>query len=312
MTCLRLAVVLEVLLALVGASPARASVTADLILSLHWWNTDRLNTVRVANARLLADVDPRPSLRFHLDLDRDEPDSPDLYEAYGEWSGPNQHVRLGRFQLPFGIYNRSELYYVGLIYDPLIHYYPYEGPHLADSANGLEYVRTLGAWQIEAAAVGRSGDVSGLVPSGGLGALRLQHFAGPLILGVSASRNRVPESAEYQGKAHFLGLDFRLSRPTWIVRGELVAGTVPGGSPRGFYVDVLYHPVALNRVTFVGRLEAVRGQPEDGGLFQRQTIGVKWDGPYGIAIALNQLFEPSQVRSGLQGTTLFVWYTHRL
>jgi hypothetical protein len=312
MSRLRRIAALGLALTLASVSPARASVTADLILSLHYWNTDRLNTTRLANARLLGDVEPRPALRFHMDVDREEGESPDLYEAYGEWAGRGQQARLGRFQVPFGIYNRSELYYVGLVYDPLIRYYPYQGPHLGGSANGLGYVRTLGAWQVEAALFGRGSDVGAVVPNGGQGAMRIQRFTGSLIVGLSAYRDRVPPGAEYPGEAHFLGLDFRYSRPSLILRGELVAGTVPRGSPKGFYLDALYHPVALNRVTFVGRIEAVRGQPDTGGLYQRQTIGLKWEATRGVAVALNQLFEPSHIRSGLRGTTLYLWYTHRL
>jgi hypothetical protein len=302
-----------VALALFCVPAVASSFTADLILSLQYWQTDRLKTTRLANARLLADAAPRRAFHFHLDVDRDQPSAVELYEAYGEWEAGRQRWRLGRFQVPFGIYNRSELYYVGIIYDPLIRYYPIQGPHLEDSANGVQYLRSEGRWQFEAAVFGRGDDVGGLVPRGDQGTLRLQRYGGPWIIGLNAYRTRAPAvgTAQY-GDGHFFGLDFRYSRPALILRGEVVAGSVPGGSPEGFYLDALYHPAWLGRINVVGRTEAVRGQPRDGGLYERETIGLKWEAIPGVAVALNQVFEPSDVRSGLQGTTLFVWYTRRL
>ena len=312
--------VMGLALALWCAPAARASVTADLILTLHYWNTDRLNTTRLANARLLVDAETRRGLRFHLDVDRDQPEEAELYEAYGEWAAGAQRVLLGRFQAPFGIYNRSELYYVGLVYDPLINYYPFQGPHLGGSATGLEYVRAMGAWQVEAALFGHGSDLRALIPTGGEGSIRIQRYTGRLILGLSGFRGRAGEADPgYHGEARFLGLDFRFSRPPLILRGEVVAGTVArsgapgaGGSPEGFFLDALYHPGWLGRVTFVARTEAVRGQPVTGSLFQRETLGLKWEVTRGIVAAVNQLFEPSRLRSGLHGTTLYVWYTRRL
>jgi hypothetical protein len=305
--------VLGIALALLCVPAAGSSITADLILYLRYWQTDRLKTTRLANARLLADAEPHRAFHFHLDLDRDEPSGVELYEAYGEWEAGRQRLRLGRFQVPFGIYNRSELYYVGLVYDPLIRYYPFQGPHLEDSANGLEYLRSEGPWQVEAALFGRGSEVGAVVPTGHEGALRIQRYTGSLILGLNAFLTRVGEAETgYHGRAHFFGVDFRFSRPTLILRGEVVVGHVPGGSPEGFYLDALYHPARLGRLTLVGRTEAVRGQPIRGGLYQRETVGLKWEVAPGIVAALDQLFEPSHLRSGLQGTTLYVWYTRRL
>src|SRR5437868_5204548 len=105
--------VLGVALALSCAPAAGDTLTADLILSLHYWHTHRLKTTQLANARLLADAETRRTFRFHLDIDRDQLDftqgqssEVEVYEAYGEWEAGPQRLRLGRFQIPFGIYNR--------------------------------------------------------------------------------------------------------------------------------------------------------------------------------------------------------------
>lgn len=305
--------VLGVALALWGAPAAGDTFTADLILSLRYWHTECLKTTWLASARLLADAETGRSFHFHVDLNRDQPSADELYEAYGEWEAGPQRLRLGKFQIPFGISNRSELYYVGLVYDPLIRYYPFEGPHLEDSASGMAYLRSVGPWQVEAALFGHGSDAQALLPAGNEGALRVQRYMGSLILGLNAVRAHAQgRNLEYRPEGHFFGVDFRFSRPSLILRGEIVAGGVPGGSPRGFYLDALYHSVRLGSVTLVGRTEAVRGQPEHGGLYQRETIGLKWEVTSGVAVALNQLFEPSRLHSGLQGTTLYVWYTRRL
>jgi hypothetical protein len=298
-------------LALFWSQPARADVTADLILSLRALHVDSSPTTRLANARLLADATLRVPVRFHMDLNRDEPDPVELYEAYAEW-GPETSVgRWGRFQAPFGIHNRSELYYVGLVYDPLIKNYPLGGPHLFDPASGFEYVGSRGAWQLEGALFSHRGP-GGVLPSGDEGAMRVQWLAGPLILGTSLFRERpLPGEAGKRGDSKFLGLDWRLSRPAWIVRGELVTGRVAGASPGGFYLDLLYHPVSLPRITFFGRVEAVYGQ-QGAESSQRQTVGLKWEFYRETAIALDQVFGSSSPSSEDLGTTLFVWYTHRL
>src|SRR5207244_12199251 len=100
--------------------------------------------------------------------------------------------------------------------------------------------------------------VRALVPSRGEGTIRVQHYGGPLIIGLNALREhaRDPVSGELR-TARFLGLDFRYSRASVILRGELVSGHLPGGSPQGYFVDLLYHPSALGRATLVARTELV-------------------------------------------------------
>src|SRR5256885_8983890 len=48
-------------------------------------------------------------------------------------------------------------------------------------------------------------------------------FRSPLILGLSVLREQIAsDDPDYRGTGYFYGLDFRYSRPTVIVRGELV------------------------------------------------------------------------------------------
>src|SRR2546422_8448101 len=123
MTARRARSLVGILLALLWASPARGAVSGDLILSLRYWESSHGDSTRLGNLRLLADADVAPAVRAHLDYDHQATVDEDLYEAYGEWRTGKSWLRVGRFQLPFGIYNRSELYYVGLVYAPILKYY---------------------------------------------------------------------------------------------------------------------------------------------------------------------------------------------
>jgi hypothetical protein len=298
-------------LALLSGRPAGADLTADLIPALRVLHVDRGAVLRFPDVRLLADATLGSPLRLHLDVNREDPEPVEVYEAYGEWGASTSRGRWGRFQTPFGIYNRSELYYVGLFLDPLIKNYPSNGPHLIDSASGLEYVGARRRWQIEGALFSHDGP-GGVIPSGDEGSIRVQWFGGPLIVGASFFRERPPSEGGAAGEdSRFLGLDWRFSRPAWIVRGELVAGRAAGASPGGFYVDLIYHPVSLPTLTFVGRQEAVYGQ-RGGGSARRSTLGLKWEFLPRTSLAINQVFGGAGVSKEPPGTTLFLWYTHRL
>jgi hypothetical protein len=214
--------------------------------------------------------------------------------------------------VPFGISNRSELYYVGLINGPVIKYSQAEGGQLDRSGVGVGYLRSVGAGQVEAALFSSNGR-EGPTASSGEGTIRLQRCVGPVILGLNGlwGQTRDPQSKN-RGAVRFAGLDLRYSRPTLIVRGELVAGEVPDGCYQGFYLDLLYHPLSLHRFTLVGRTEAVQGLPGYGAHYARQTLGFKCDLGHGTAVAVNQAFDAPHVRSGGAGTTILVWHTRRL
>jgi hypothetical protein len=202
---------------------------------------------------------------------------------------------------------------VGLISQPLIRYYPFQDPSIGRSGTGVEYLGSLGNWQLEAALFGDGDSVNALLPTSGDGAVRLQHYAGPLILGASVLRERIPDAdPDYRGTGYFYGVDFRYGRPALILRGEVVSGHVPEGDPEGFYVDVLYHPTSLGRLTFVARAEAVSGQPRNSRTYQQYTIGLKWQLVRDTTLAINQIFDSPRNQFSLQGTALFLWHTHRL
>jgi hypothetical protein len=312
MTSRGLALLAGLALALLCARPARGGVTADLVLSARYWRTDWRHQARLDNVRLEADAEWRAPVSLHLDYDRQAGVDEKLSEAYGEWRGGKLRARAGRFLVPFGIYNRSELYYVGLVNPPILKEYLGGEYQVGRSEQGLSFVRSDGRWQLEAALFSDDGAWRAVIPSGGEGCLRLQYYTGAVVLGVSALRERGDESGTpEEGAARFFGLDFRFSRPSLILRGEVVSGSAPGGSPGGFYVDLLHRPPQIRNVTFVARVESARGlsgQPR----YRRGTVGAKWDLGGGTAMALNQAFDSPRFQYGLNGTTVYLWHTHRL
>jgi hypothetical protein len=301
------------LLACLFVCPARAAVTGDLILSLQYRNLEYANSALQGGVRLVGDADLSQTVRAHLDYNHRGSVDQELDEAYVEWGAAKRRLRVGRFLLPFGIYNYSELYYVGLVYAPILKYYQGEGYLLGRSEHGLFYLQGAGVWQVEAALFADHGGVRALIPSGGQGSIRVQRYAGPVIIGLSLLRQQgeEPETRD-QGTARFIGLDARFSRPSVIVRGEAVTGRVPGGSPWGFYVDILYRPLLLRHGTIVGRVEAASGRDAPDPTYRRQTIGLKWELGHATSIAVNQVFESPRSRFSREGTVVYLWYTHRL
>jgi hypothetical protein len=262
---------------------------------------------------LVADADLDRAWRSHLDYDRHPLVDRDLWEAYVEWGSGAQRLRLGRFQVPFGIHSRSELYYVGLVYAPILKYYLGYDYQVGRSEHGVAYLQGLGPWQVEAALFAERGGLRTVVPSGGEGSLRVQRLTGPVILGLNLLRGHADQrGGPDREETYFYGVDLRYSQPSLILRGELVYGDVPGGTTRGCYLDALYRPASLHRLTLVGRVESVRGRGVPEPVFRRQTLGIKWDLGYGSAIAVNQLFETPRPGLGRQGTTVWLWHTRRL
>jgi hypothetical protein len=303
---------LSMMLALLAGTPTWGQVTADLVLSLRHWQTDVRNKTTLDNVRLLADARLDQAWGLHLDYDRETDAEEELAEAYAEWNSGRQRVRLGRFQVPFGIYNRSELYYVGLVNPPILKGYLGGEYQVGRSEHGLGSLLASGRWQLEAGLFAERGGWRAVVPSGGEGSLRLQYYANSLILGLSGlcQQGIDPESG-VDGTARFVGLDFRFSRPSLILRGELVSGTAPGGYPRGFYLDVLYRPAALRVVTLVGRVESARGLSGESS-YWRETVGFKWELGRGTALAVNQAFDSPRSQYGFHGTTVYLWHFRRL
>jgi hypothetical protein len=227
-----------------------------------------VGSVQELRGSALIALDPR--FRIFADHSVREGDG-SLPELYVRYDNGRQRFKLGRFYLPIGIHDYSELYYVGFISIPITKYYSYRGTVPYRSEQGLQWDSRHGRWSWELALIGDAGSQSTLGlerPRGVVG--RVQTTAGRWIIGMNGYD--AEEDYERGGQqVHWYGLDLRYSRPRWVLRGEAFAGTAEGDDIRSYYVDVLYHPDALPRWTFLGRAEAVSGLHHH----TRYTVGAR-------------------------------------
>ena len=229
-----------------------------------------------------------------------------LIEAYGERLFQAGRlvagVRAGRFRTPFGIYNRGDHAYVGFLRAPLIRYDDY----YALSNNFLEHgaAAFLGTSHLLVeSSVGAPADVGEAQRRPGVDAvIRLQAYAGPLILGVSHIRTKPYLPASFAtGNAVFTGVDAR-----WMVggvglRGEWLFGRpFDGTSTEGGYVDVSVHRPSMGPVTAVVRAERISydTRPPFALYAHRETLGARVRIIGGLMAQLDVLHQTRQVADG--------------
>jgi hypothetical protein len=228
-----------------------------------------------------------------------------LPEIYLSYVNGAHRLNAGRFYLPLGIHDYSELYYVGFILAPLIKYYPFRGVVMLRSKQGLEWEGSRWGWSWELALVGEDGsqEMLGLDrPRGVVG--RFQHALGRAVLGLNGYTGDVNGSTNSRS-IHWYGLDLRLSVAPWVVRAEGFTGSVGSQSIYGYYVDGLYHPVSMPRWTFLVRLESVRGRANQ----ERFTVGARVILRRGIAFSVNWIEEDVQFEQSTDGLNLQLLFT---
>lgn len=211
-------------------------------------------------------------------------------------------LRGGRFRTPFGIYNRGDHAYNGFLRAPLIRYDGY----FALSNNYLEhgaagYVGTSHL-QVEGS-VGAPADVGEAERRAGVdGTLRVQGYAGPLIVGVSYLRTQPYLPAAFaSGRAAFTGVDWRWMIAGVLLRGEWIAGQpFDGTSTDGGYFDVSVHRPEMGPVTVVARMERIEydAVPPFALSARRETVGARVRFPGGLTAQVGALHHTGQVAYG--------------
>jgi hypothetical protein len=184
-----------------------------------------------------------------------------VVESYGErmfrLHAALLSIRAGRFRTPFGISSGSDQGYSGFTRAPLVRYDGYfalSNDFLEHGANVMVGVPRL---SLEAS-IGRPADIGDAVRRGGVDTIvRLQSYAGPLILGISHIRTSPYQPVSFApGRADFTGVDARFMRDGVQLRGEFVAGRpFDGVTTTGWYADALIHRVGMGPVTAVARIE---------------------------------------------------------
>ena len=184
-------------------------------------------------------------------------------------------ARIGRYRTPFGIYDRSDYGYTGLVRAPLIRYSEY----WALSNNYMETGASLIAgttWLSVEGSVGVATDEDKYArPGGANGVIRVQGAFGPLIVGASHIRTRPSrEFAFASGRTTFTGVDARWMQAGVQLRGEWLSGQpFDRAETRGGYVEVHVHRRAMGPVTAVARLERLNYLA---GPFSRFPAGTRW------------------------------------
>jgi hypothetical protein len=287
---------------LVGAIvPAGASVRLEewnASLTLHLRTHDAVvGSVQELRGSVLIALDPHFRLFADHSVREGYGSLPELYLRY---DNGRQRFKLGRFYLPLGIHDYSELYYVGFISIPLTKYYAFRGSVPYRSEQGFGWDARSGRWSWEVALIGDAGsqETLGLErPRGAVG--RLQTAIGPLIVGFNGYD--AAEDLQHGGRqVHWYGLDLRYSRPRWVLRGEAFTGTAAGDDISSYYLDVLYHPDALPRWTFLGRAEAVSGVHHHA----RYTLGARVVLGRGLAGSINWIDNHLKFSSSAGGLNL--------
>jgi hypothetical protein len=200
--------------------------------------------------------------------------------------------RAGRYRTPFGISSGSDQAYVGFSRGPLIRY----GQNFALSNTFLEGGADVLAGTPSAnveASLGTPQDEGAARRHAGLDVVvRAQTYFHSFILGASSLRANPSDPRPFaRGRMIFHGVDGRWMRGGMQVRGEWVFGRpFDGVTTRGGYVDVLIHPVAMGRVTALGRLERL---DYDAGPFseylRRLTVGARVRVTPAIAVEVNAI-----------------------
>lgn len=185
--------------------------------------------------------------------------------------------KTGFLRMPFGVYDWQETYRSGLI-DYAMPRVDYGHTGVDFAVPGIGGTVRKGPLQLEATAYsGRSTDVwnDNQVKQGISG--RVQWYAAPGIL-IGASRVS-DEQRQQRRPTYFVngldGVDIRITRPYWMLRGEAIRGTIGGREYKGAYVDLYHRLPGLPDWTATARLEELHPDPRYRSARQI-TLGMRW------------------------------------
>jgi hypothetical protein len=242
-----------------------------------------------------------------------------VVEAYGErMFRPRDalvSIRAGRFRTPFGISSGSDHAYSGFTRAPLVRYDGY----FALSNNFLEHGADVmvGVPRLSfEAGVGRPADIGTAVRRDGTDTMvRLQSYAGPLILGVSHIRTSPYQPASFAfGSADFTGVDARFMRDGVQLRGEYLTGRpFDGVTTTGWYSDALIHRVGMGPVTAVARVEGLDYDTPVSAFVlhtKRQTVGARVRAMDNLSVQVNWFHQTGQLQNASGSTALDVGITY--
>lgn len=249
-------------------------------------------------------------IRGFTDLNLEEGET-HVEEAYLTVRTLGGNADFGKFLLPFGIYRRQDLVYVGFVDIPLLKSESIRGFQLAREGTGVRLSGGTPALSYEAAVMnGNSGGLNRITHGPADVVVRLQGFRNPVIVGLNGYNGH---SASETAAASRLtvrvgGVDWRLSVPFLILRGEFVRGRVEGREFRGYYVDAFHHVPSIPNLTALLRVESfnpLANAPSD--RTRQITLGAKYFfRPY-WTLALNGFTSHAHGRTlSVKGEALYI------
>jgi hypothetical protein len=222
--------------------------------------------------------------------------------AYAEWladPGVLVGARVGRYRVPFGIYNASDHAYIGFLRALLIRYDGYYALSNNFLEHGVELIAGVPRLTVETS-LGTPADVGAAVRLDSV--VRVQSAIGPAIVGVSHIRTLPYQSPKFaRGTTTFTGVDVRWMRGGVQLRGEWIGGRpFDGTTTTGWYADAIVHRRAMGRVTAVARIERLDYDtaPQFALHSKRQTAGAHIRLLDGLAAQVNLLHHTGCFTSG--------------
>ena len=187
-------------------------------------------------------------------------------------------IRAGRYRTPFGIYNRGDYAYSGLLRAPLIRYEGYFALANTFLEHGVNIVAGIPQLTVETS-LSAPGDVGETQRRSGFDSVtRLQGYHGPLMIGVSHIRTNPYQGAFARGRAVFTGIDFRLMQGGVQISGEWIDGRPFNNTTTdGWHVDLSAHRPFMGPLTAVARFEQIDYDtvPRFALHAKRQTVGAR-------------------------------------
>jgi hypothetical protein len=225
-------------------------------------------------------------------------------------------LRAGRYRTPFGIYNRSDYDYSGLLRAPLVRYAGYFALSNTFLEQGVDVVAGIPQLNVETS-LGVPADVGSAIRRSGLDSVtRVQAYYGSVIVGASRITTNPSQPATFaQGRTVFNGLDLRWMQSGFQVTGEWLGGQpFDGTSTTGWHLDGSVHQPQMGPVTAVVRVEQLDydTDPRFAIHAKRQTAGARVRLPRGVTAQIGFLHQQDSSQPYRRALDAALTYSLRL
>jgi hypothetical protein len=225
--------------------------------------------------------------------------------------------RAGRYRTPFGIYNRSDYDYSGLLRAPLVRYAGYFALSNTFLEQGVDVTAGIPQLNVETS-LGVPADVGGAIRRSGFDSVtRVQAYYGSVIVGASRIMTNPSQPATFAvGRAVFNGLDLRWMQSGFQVTGEWLGGQpFNGTTTTGWHLDGSVHQPRMGPVTAVLRVEQLDYDTAISEFVihaRRQTAGARVRLPRGVTAQVGFLHQQDSSQPYRKAMDAALTYSLRL